>query len=112
MSLTLVQLGLTGAAMFGPSGGVLHPSEILPKRAVAAERGSPRHYEHGKPNETVRSSWPKPHCFHRSENLILSKSRVALCARIRVSIPIRPEYHALLGVVLASNTGTESKVTS
>jgi hypothetical protein len=40
MSLKLVQLGLSGAAMFGPSGEVLQPSEILRKRPVLVERGS------------------------------------------------------------------------
>ncbi len=40
VSLKLVQLGLTGAAMFGPSGEVLQPSEVLRKRPVLVERGS------------------------------------------------------------------------
>jgi hypothetical protein len=40
MSLKLVQLGLSGAAMFGPSGEVLQPSEIVRKRPVLVERGS------------------------------------------------------------------------
>lgn len=40
MSLKLVELGLTGAAMFGPSGEVLQPSEVLRKRPVLVERGS------------------------------------------------------------------------
>jgi len=40
MSLKLVQLGLSGAAMFGPDGAVLQPSEVLRKRAVLVERGS------------------------------------------------------------------------
>ena len=40
MSLKLVQLGLTGAAMFGPSGEVLQPSEVLRKRPTLVERGS------------------------------------------------------------------------
>jgi hypothetical protein len=40
MSLKLVQLGLSGAAMFGPAGDVLQPSEILRKRPVLVERGS------------------------------------------------------------------------
>jgi hypothetical protein len=40
MSLRLVQLGLSGAAMFGPSGEVLQPSEVLRKRPVLVERGS------------------------------------------------------------------------
>jgi hypothetical protein len=40
MSLKLVQLGLTGAAMFGPTGEVLQPSEVLRKRPILVERGS------------------------------------------------------------------------
>src|SRR5277367_5685915 len=40
MSLKLVQLGLSGAAMFGPSGEVLQPAEILRKKPVLVERGS------------------------------------------------------------------------
>jgi hypothetical protein len=40
MSLRLVQLGLSGAAMFGPSGEVLQPSEALRKRPILVERGS------------------------------------------------------------------------
>lgn len=34
MSLKLVQLGLSGAAMFGPNGDVLQPSEVLYKKPV------------------------------------------------------------------------------
>jgi hypothetical protein len=40
MSLKLVQLGLSGAAMFGPNGQVLQPSEVLYKKSVLVERGS------------------------------------------------------------------------
>lgn len=40
MSLKLVQLGLSGAAVFGPSGEVLQPSEVLRKRPILVERGS------------------------------------------------------------------------
>jgi hypothetical protein len=40
MALKLVQLGLSGAAMFGPDGNVLQPSEALRKKAVLVERGS------------------------------------------------------------------------
>jgi hypothetical protein len=40
MSLKLVQLGLSGAAMFGPAGDVLQPSEVLRRRPVLVERGS------------------------------------------------------------------------
>lgn len=40
MALKLVQLGLSGAAMFGAGGEVLQPSEALYKKAVLVERGS------------------------------------------------------------------------
>ena len=40
MSMKLVQLGLSGAAMFAPSGAVLQPSEVLHKKNVLVERGS------------------------------------------------------------------------
>src|SRR5258705_6798503 len=40
MSLKLVQLGLSGAAIFGPTGEVLQPSELLRKRAILVERCS------------------------------------------------------------------------
>ena len=39
MSLRLVQLGLTGAAMFSSEGKVLQPSEVLYKKPVLVERG-------------------------------------------------------------------------
>ncbi len=40
MALKLVQLGLSGAAMFGPDRAVLQPSDELRKKAVLVERGS------------------------------------------------------------------------
>ena len=40
MSLKLVSLGLTDAAMFGPDGAVLQPSEVFYKKNVLVERGS------------------------------------------------------------------------
>ena len=40
MSLKLVELGLSGAAMFGARGEVLQPAEALHKRAVLLARGS------------------------------------------------------------------------
>ncbi|MFT5125539.1 MAG: hypothetical protein ACI9TH_004163 [Kiritimatiellia bacterium] len=40
MSLKLVQLGLSGAAMFAADGKVLQPSEVLHKKAIVVERGS------------------------------------------------------------------------
>ncbi|MDJ0788732.1 MAG: TonB-dependent receptor [Myxococcota bacterium] len=46
MSLRLVQLGLSGAAMFSASGEVLQPSEALRKRPVLIQRGSFRPVTH------------------------------------------------------------------
>jgi len=40
MALKLVQVGLSGAAMFGPDGQVQQPSEVLRKKAILVERGS------------------------------------------------------------------------
>ena len=40
MALKLVQLGLSGVAMFGPDRAVLQPSEVLRKKAILLERGS------------------------------------------------------------------------
>ena len=40
MSMKLVQMGLSGAAMFDPNGVVLQPSEVLYKKNVLVERGS------------------------------------------------------------------------
>jgi hypothetical protein len=40
MALKLVQLGLSGVAMFGPDRQVLQPSEALRKHAILVERGS------------------------------------------------------------------------
>jgi hypothetical protein len=40
LALKLVQLGLSGAAMFGPDRQVLQPSEVLRKKAILVERGS------------------------------------------------------------------------
>jgi hypothetical protein len=40
MSMKLVELGLSGAAMFGPNGKVLQPSEALYKQHVLLARGS------------------------------------------------------------------------
>jgi hypothetical protein len=46
MSLKLVQLGLTGAAMFGKDREVLQPSEVFYKHAVLVSRGSFRPVTH------------------------------------------------------------------
>jgi hypothetical protein len=46
MSLRLVQLGLSNAAMFASSGEVLQPSEVLYKKSILVERGSFRPVTH------------------------------------------------------------------
>ncbi len=46
MALKLVQLGLSGAAMFGPDRAVLQPSEVFHNKAVLVERGSFRPVTH------------------------------------------------------------------
>ncbi|MEO8352785.1 MAG: TonB-dependent receptor [Chthoniobacteraceae bacterium] len=46
MAMKLVQLDLSGAAMFGPSGDVLQPSEVLRKKPIMVERGSFRPVTH------------------------------------------------------------------
>jgi hypothetical protein len=46
MALKLVQLGLSGAAMFGPNRDVLQPAEVFYKKAVLVERGSFRPVTH------------------------------------------------------------------
>jgi hypothetical protein len=46
MSLRLVELGLSRAAMFGPNGDVLQPSEIFYKKPILLERGSFRPVTH------------------------------------------------------------------
>jgi hypothetical protein len=46
MSMKLVELGLSDAAMFGPRGQVLQPSEVLHKRPVVLARGSFRPVSH------------------------------------------------------------------
>ena len=46
MALKLVQLGLSGAAMFGANREVLQPSDVLHKKAILVERGSFRPITH------------------------------------------------------------------
>src|SRR5437867_9584951 len=46
MALKLVQIGLSGAAMFGPNREVLQPSDMLHNNAVLGGRGSFRPVTH------------------------------------------------------------------
>ena len=56
MSLRLVQLGLTGAAMFSADGEVLQPSEVLYKKPMLVERGSFRPVTHVNLDMPLRRS--------------------------------------------------------
>jgi len=59
LSMKLVELGLSGAAMFGPGGEVLQPSEALYKKDVLVERGSfrPLCHVHLDMLRGARASW-------------------------------------------------------
>jgi hypothetical protein len=61
MSMKLVELGLSDAAMFGPRGQVLQPSEVLYKRPVVLARGSfrPVSYSHLDILRSARDSFQK-----------------------------------------------------
>ena len=67
MALKLVQVGLSGVAMFGPDREVLQPSEVLRKKAILVERGSfrpptlrePRHARRPpRPSSRRTRRWP------------------------------------------------------
>ncbi len=63
MSMKLVELGLSGAAMFAPDGHVLQPSEVLRKKRVLVQRGSfrPLCYSHLDIERTARERFaPEP----------------------------------------------------
>ena len=65
MSLRLVQLGLTGAAMFSADGEVLQPAEVLYKKPVLIERGRFRPVTHVNLDiarsalQAFEAAWPK-----------------------------------------------------
>src|SRR3954466_5476467 len=73
MSLRLVQLGLSSAAMFSASGEVLQPSEVLYKKPILVERGSFRPVTHVN-IDMLRSAHEK---FSR-EPAVVSESVVSL----------------------------------
>ena len=81
MSLRLVQLGLSGAAMFGADAHVLLPSEVLHKKPVLVERGR----------------------FRPVTNVNLDVLRSALSAFERVSPDVQPgETLALMEIPMSS----------
>lgn len=58
MSLKLVQLGLSNAAIFAADGTMLQPSEVLHKKAILVERGSFRPVTHVNV-DMLRSAYEK-----------------------------------------------------
>ena len=69
MSLRLVQLGLSSAAMFSANGEVLQPSEVLYKKPILVERGSFRPVTHVNV-DMLRSAHEK---FSREPGVAASK---------------------------------------
>lgn len=118
MSLRLVQLGLTGAAMFSADGKVLQPSEHLRKRPVLVERGRFRPVTHVnidmlqsalaafeaeediEAGETISIMEITMHNLHTQGDQIdlqdfISRAEVLEAAGHTVMISDFPEYHRL-----------------
>ena len=76
MSMKLVELGLSGAAMFGAHGEVLQPSEVMYKRPVLLARGSFRPVSHSH-LDILRSAretlYPEPGAAESSHLLELAE---------------------------------------
>jgi len=79
MALKLVQLGLSGAAMFGPDRQVLQPSEVLRKKAIIVERGSfrPPTVVNIDMLECAREKFEKDPAVMDRETLILTELTMA-----------------------------------
>ena len=79
MALKLVQLGLSGAAMFGPDRQVLQPSEVLRKKAILVERGSfrPPTVVNIDMLECAREKFEKDPAVMDRETLILTELTMA-----------------------------------
>ncbi len=118
MSLRLVQLGLSGAAMFSADGQVLQPSEHLRKRSVLVERGRFRPVTHvnidmlqsalsafekeedTEAGETVAVMEIAMHNLHTNDDEIdlqdfISRAEVLEAAGHTVMISDFSEYHRL-----------------
>lgn len=118
VSLRLVQLGLSGAAMFSADGKVLQPSEHLRKKNVLVERGRFRPVTHvnidmlnaarkkfeaednSPPEDTISIMEITMHHLHSSEDGIdledfISRADVLEATGHTVMISDYPEYHRL-----------------
>jgi hypothetical protein len=118
ISLWLVQLGLSGAAMFSAEGKVLQPSEHLRKKNILVERGRFRPVTHvnidmlnssrqqfeaedgSAPEETVAIMEMTMHNLSKQGDLIdlddfLSRADVLEAAGHTVMVSDYPEYHRL-----------------
>jgi len=82
MALKLVQLGLSGVAMFGPDREVLQPSEVLRKKAILVERGSFRPPTHVNLDmlETARAKFEEDPAVAGKPVLTLTEIRCATCS--------------------------------
>jgi hypothetical protein len=79
LALKLVQLGLSGAAMFGPDRQVLQPSEVLRKKAILVERGSfrPPTVVNIEMLEAARTCFAKDPAVAQREVLVLTELTMA-----------------------------------
>ncbi len=83
MALKLVQVGLSGVAMFGPDREVLQPSEALRKHPVLVERGSFRPPTHVNLDmlETARARFEEDPAVAGKPVLCLTEITIATCWR-------------------------------
>lgn len=127
MSLRLVQLGLTGAAMFSADGRVLQPSEHLRKKSVLVERGRFRPVTHVnidmldsaltnmetelgvEPGETVAIMEMAMHNLNNGGEVdlddFISRAEVLETAGHTVLITDYPEYHRLASYLSRNTQG-------
>lgn len=127
ISLRLVQLGLSGAAMFAADGRVLQPSEHLRKKSVLVERGRFRPVTHvnidmlesalssmeaeagAEPGETVAIMEMALKNLNAGGNVdlddFISRAEVLEAAGHTVLISDFPEYHRLATYLSRNTTG-------
>jgi hypothetical protein len=79
LALKLVQVGLSGAAMFGPDRQVLQPSEVLRKKAILVERGSfrPPTVVNIEMLEAARACFAQDPAVEQREVLVLTELTMA-----------------------------------
>ena len=93
MALKLVQLGLSGAAMFGANREVLQPSEVLYKKAVLVERGSFRPVTHVNVDMLALRAGKVPVPTRRSPTRPCCRSWKSPCA---ICSPAAPTWTAAI----------------